>query len=126
MPNVSYDIYIIPYDESTHVMPGDAIPASAKLGWYIQANKNGDVHTQPIWSVKGQPCEWYEIVLGEQGDSGTGAYNLNTDALDGVYTSQMGFHIYPELPTNALLSRALVGVVGHVGLRRRNTKPSAV
>ena len=113
----TYNVFVVPYTDGVHVDDDDDLFDLGGPGLVddVTTDAAGEITLTKVWTVAGTPCTYYEIVVNYAGRT----YDEGTDALDAVALGDAGFHIYPELPTIALLSLGLIGVASYIGLRRR-------
>ena len=119
--STSYDVWVVPYEECTHVKEGDVLNTLGGPGKVatITTEADGSIPLTSIWTCESPLCEtnfYGEIVVSENG-----IFNGADDGLDACCCDEWGVNCTPELPTAALFGIGLIGLVGvsgYMGLRR--------
>ncbi|MDY6892442.1 MAG: hypothetical protein SVO26_01830 [Chloroflexota bacterium] len=125
--NESYDVWVVPYTECTHVREGDVLSNLGEWGYIttVTTAEDGSIPPLHILQIPGDSsliCTHWEIVV----DNGDGIYQEVDDGLDAMACDEWGFHIYPEAMTIVLFSLGLASLGGYYTLHRRKDTSSDV
>ena len=113
----TYDIWIVPYEQCTHVTCGDELASLGGPGLMatVTADATGAFRVCVDLPPELEVCTLWEIVA----DNQSCYFHCGYDGLDAFSCDEWGFHIYPEAMTILLLSLGLVVMGGYYTLRRR-------